>query len=573
MLNSKILSAAAGLAFASAAMAQVNDPCAGAIAITAGSSTPFDTTLSTNDGSSSCGAGQNDIWYSYTVTATGILTASTCGAGYDTVVSLISGGCGGTELSCNDDACTGLSSSTSAFVSFGDVVLIRVAGFGGQRGTGTLVLDLAPQVNDACAGAIAVGNGSVTAFDTRGTTTDGSLPSCVFNAGNNLWYSFTAPSAGTLTASLCGSSFDTALSMYADNCAGAEIACNDDDCGLQSTVSGPIASGQTVVIQVGGYNLQSGTGSLAVNFTASGAPNNDNCAQAIAVSNGTPTAFNTINATTDGPENCGFNNAKDIWYSYTACGDGTISASTCGSSFDTVVTIYDGCGGAVLACNDDACGLQSNASFAGVSSGQTVLIQVSGYFGASGAGTLSVTQAGLSNDACATPIAVTSGSSTSFNTTCASTDGPTNCGFNLGHDIWYSFTSASAGTLSVTTCAGASFDTELTAYADSCGGAVLACNDDACGLRSTINAPVAAGQTVLIQLGGFNDQSGSGTMDVNFVPTCTADFNNDSTVDFFDYLDFVDAFSANDPSADFNNDGSIDFFDYLDFVDAFAAGC
>ncbi len=54
---------------------------------------------------------------------------------------------------------------------------------------------------------------------------------------------------------------------------------------------------------------------------------------------------------------------------------------------------------------------------------------------------------------------------------------------------------------------------------------------------------------------------------------CPADFNQDGIVDFFDYLDFVDAFSANLPSADFNLDAVIDFFDYLDFVDAFSAGC
>lgn len=54
---------------------------------------------------------------------------------------------------------------------------------------------------------------------------------------------------------------------------------------------------------------------------------------------------------------------------------------------------------------------------------------------------------------------------------------------------------------------------------------------------------------------------------------CSADFNDDGVVDFFDYLDFVSAFAANDPSADFNNDGSIDFFDYLDFVQEFSEGC
>lgn len=52
-----------------------------------------------------------------------------------------------------------------------------------------------------------------------------------------------------------------------------------------------------------------------------------------------------------------------------------------------------------------------------------------------------------------------------------------------------------------------------------------------------------------------------------------ADFNVDGSIDFFDYLDFVAAFSNDDPAADFNVDGSIDFFDYLDFVAAFSQGC
>ncbi len=56
-------------------------------------------------------------------------------------------------------------------------------------------------------------------------------------------------------------------------------------------------------------------------------------------------------------------------------------------------------------------------------------------------------------------------------------------------------------------------------------------------------------------------------------PPCAADFNHDAVVDFFDYLDFVDSFSANEPAADFNGDGVVDFFDYLDFVDAFSIGC
>jgi hypothetical protein len=49
-----------------------------------------------------------------------------------------------------------------------------------------------------------------------------------------------------------------------------------------------------------------------------------------------------------------------------------------------------------------------------------------------------------------------------------------------------------------------------------------------------------------------------------------ADFNSDGQVDFFDYLDFANSFSSEDPSSDFNADGQLDFFDYLDFVQLFS---
>jgi hypothetical protein len=60
---------------------------------------------------------------------------------------------------------------------------------------------------------------------------------------------------------------------------------------------------------------------------------------------------------------------------------------------------------------------------------------------------------------------------------------------------------------------------------------------------------------------------------ITITGTCLADFNADTVVDFFDYLDFVAAFSISDPTSDFNADTIVDFFDYLDFVSQFAAGC
>lgn len=53
-------------------------------------------------------------------------------------------------------------------------------------------------------------------------------------------------------------------------------------------------------------------------------------------------------------------------------------------------------------------------------------------------------------------------------------------------------------------------------------------------------------------------------------PCVFADFNQDGSVDFFDYLDFVSDFAGALPSADTNFDCEIDFFDYLDFLSVFS---
>jgi hypothetical protein len=52
-----------------------------------------------------------------------------------------------------------------------------------------------------------------------------------------------------------------------------------------------------------------------------------------------------------------------------------------------------------------------------------------------------------------------------------------------------------------------------------------------------------------------------------------ADFDGNGQIDFFDYLDFANAFSSDDPAADYDGNGQIDFFDYLEFAQDFSSGC
>ena len=133
----------------------------------------------------------------------------------------------------------------------------------------------------------------------------------------------------------------------------------------------------------------------AASFCGGGGVSNDECNVATTIGSGA-TAFSTVGATTSLPAldaSCekGFGLAfvNDIWFSFTAT-SGNTTVSLCRSGFDTRLAVYAACGdAAVLACNDDFCGLQSQTSFASTN-GTTYKIRVGG-FGGSGNGTITIT--------------------------------------------------------------------------------------------------------------------------------------------------------------------------------------
>ncbi len=75
------------------------------------------------------------------------------------------------------------------------------------------------------------------------------------------------------------------------------------------------------------------------------------------------------------------------------CAGATYTFQTCGSSFDTQITVYNSTGGTSLAYNDDGCGLQSTITWTSTFNG-TVNVLVDAFFCASNTtfATLSVTQ-------------------------------------------------------------------------------------------------------------------------------------------------------------------------------------
>ncbi len=139
---------------------------------------------------------------------------------------------------------------------------------------------------------------------------------------------------------------------------------------------------------------------------------------------------------------------------------------------------------------------------------------------------------GPANDNCANATPIGNGV-TAFSTVGATTDGPdhpTVCQFGNGEtvlDIWYVYTASCTGTLSVSTCGDADFDTDLVIYdGDTCGSLVrLACNDDftgCAGFTSMVEAPVVMGNDYLIRVGGFGALGDLSSGTGNLTVSCTA---------------------------------------------------
>ncbi len=150
------------------------------------------------------------------------------------------------------------------------------------------------------------------------------------------------------------------------------------------------------------------------------------------------------------------------------------------------------------------------------------------------------------NDDCNAAILL-SGSSTTFNTLGASPSiqtVPAMCdegnGTTYANDIWYLVQAGCTGTLTVTTCGSANFDTRIAVYSGlqgcpAIGAAPLGCSDNYVGCSgntSFVQVPVTQSLPYYIRVGGATG-GGTGTLTWGCAPStppCPADRNNDHVV-------------------------------------------
>ena len=283
------------------------------------------------------------------------------------------------------------------------------------------------------------------------------------------------------------------------------------------------------------------------------APVNDDCANAILLTNFDSVPFSTSQATAGGPAHPGclagddgqFH--QDIWYKFVAPADGTLNVSTCDASYDCRIAVYrpgqfggtcpGGVFGAILVgCSDNVCSvLQPSMTFP-VTGGLSYTIRVGGTDGAAGPGNLNFNFA-RAGETCLNAIELPSTCSFScFVSASGTTEGyggsdVSTCGFGDTTDIWFRYT-VSCNTVPLftefSTCnPGTDFDTTLTVYQGNCFNLQeIGCDDDdaasGCQLPSGLNRKsrillpnLQEGTNYFVRVSGFNGAVGNFELTIN----------------------------------------------------------
>ena len=213
-----------------------NDSCASPSVVTDGE-TAFNNVGASTDGPvvpESCGQFNDpqvgsDVWFSYTATCNGEVIASVCGSQYDTKMALYTGdSCpSGAPTACSDDDCgVGAFTSRVAFQAVeGETYLVRVGGFQGDQGEGTLMVRCGVNV-------CAPGSGDCFAAHNTGGCDDATCceTTCAIDAFccDIEWDDFCAGEA----AGLCTGSFESCGAVGTGDCGvgSGGAGCADDTC-------------------------------------------------------------------------------------------------------------------------------------------------------------------------------------------------------------------------------------------------------------------------------------------------------------------------------------------------------
>lgn len=222
---------------------------------------------------------------------------------------------------------------------------------------------------------------------------------------------------------------------------------------------------------------------------------------------------------------------KTVWWSYTPNQSGTVTITTQGSAFDTVMGVYTGSAVnslALVGSNDDnpSSGLWSRVSFSATID-TTYHIAVAGYSSSAGSIILNVTGGYLTppvnDDFADRTVIAAEGAVTGTNVAAGSELGePLHASITGADDsVWWSYIATDSGTVTVDT-EGSAIDTVLAVYTGSAVNSVteVASNDDngTAGVWAQVSFEVEPGTEYKIAVAGKAGAEGAITLNVDEAP-------------------------------------------------------
>jgi hypothetical protein len=137
---------------------------------------------------------------------------------------------------------------------------MRIAAIGGALLLAVTSVSAAPPANDECTNAVAVTSLPFsTDVDTTAATPNDNDPfmGCGSGGGPTVWYSVAITAEGgppSVCVRSCGSDYDTVLAAFGGTCdlPDNSLACNDDDCDVQSRITFTM-SNTPVLVEVGAF--------------------------------------------------------------------------------------------------------------------------------------------------------------------------------------------------------------------------------------------------------------------------------------------------------------------------------
>lgn len=459
--------------------------CGGAVALTPNTScinTAYTISKSWNNQAANlpCNSASypKDGWFTFT-TPGGITSVTiTATTNRDLNLSAYSGSCGSlTQIGCANAGGSAVTETLVLTVSPSTTYYINLAHNKSKDMTGNIciVYPNTPPANDQCAGAIAATCGGVYLGSTSlATSTGDPSGTCGITAGTpGVWYKITG-NGNTITASLCGSSYDTKIQLFSGaTCAATTcVTGNDDFCSLQSQISWASTSGLNYYIFVGGYSGATGNYSLAITCNI---PTPPNCSVYTSPANGTVLTCASSNLAWNVPVGGGTPTQYLLFF-------GTDAAAT---------NINNGTNiGNVLSYSPPT--LLPNTTY------YWRIVPQNGAGSATGCPTFSFTTGNsvVANDLCGGATPLISGVTINDDNSCATDESsvPIASCWNSGsvNTLWYSI-NVTGTTLGVLTSSLTLANTQIAVYSGPCNSLVqVGCNDDApgagCSAATTTNS-------------------------------------------------------------------------------------